>query len=84
MVSKGNDNRKFVNESKVMIKYMDKMRKREQTMQQKTKKNEAMSNRANATTDIRNFLVRRTTMYPSVQALLCAPRLTELVTGLQR
>ena len=77
MVSKGNESGKFVNESKAMTKYIDKMRKRERTAQHKTKKNEAVSHRTNAP-DIRNFLVRRTTMYPSVQALLCASRLTEL------
>jgi hypothetical protein len=30
------------------------------------------------TSDIRYFLIRKTTMYPSVQALLSAPRLNEL------
>ncbi len=74
MVSKGNERRKFATESRVMKKHIDNNRKRQQREQQKQRNNEAASKRTKIA-DIRIFLVRKTTMYPSVQALRSPSRL---------
>jgi hypothetical protein len=72
MVSKGNERGKFVNECIAMKKHLDSVRKRQQREQQKQRDNEAASKRTKIG-DIRVCLVRKTTIYPSVQALLCFP-----------
>ena len=69
LVSKGNERGKFANESRAIQKHTDKTRKRQQRTQQKQRNNEIAS-KTSKMTDIRSFLVRKTTMYPSVQVLL--------------
>jgi hypothetical protein len=53
---------------------MDNKQKRQDREKHKEEANEAGLERTKLH-DIRKYLVRKTTMYPSVQALLCPPRL---------
>jgi hypothetical protein len=69
LVSTGNERGKFVTESRAIQKHIDETRKRQQRTQQKQRNNEIAS-KTSKMTDIRSFLVRKTTMYPSVQVLL--------------
>jgi hypothetical protein len=74
MVTNGNVSRKWENECKAVRMEMDNKRKRQERKKQKEEANEAGLKRTKLH-DIRKYLVKKTTMYPSVQALLFPPRL---------